>query len=116
MTANPLECLPASQAIWDYISRLIDRWHPDAFVVGIPLNMDGTKQPITKKAKNFAKELESRYDLPTHQVDERLTTVEAKQMLFELGGYKALKTISIDSFAAKIILESWMRHQHNASS
>jgi putative Holliday junction resolvase len=110
-TATPLERLANSPAIWNAISNLISKWHPNAFVVGIPLNMDGSTQPITAKAKAFAKELATKFSLQVYQIDERLTTIEAKQMLYDLGGYKALQNTSVDSFAAKLILESWMRQQ-----
>jgi putative Holliday junction resolvase len=110
MTANPLACLAASSAIWDQVQQLIEQWRPDGFVVGVPLNMDGSDGPITIKAKKFAANLSEKFSLPVYQVDERLTTVEAKQVLYDLGGYKALKKTSIDSFAAKLILESWMRN------
>lgn len=112
-SANPLDALAVNPSIWQAISHLISKWQPGAFVVGIPLNMDGTIQPITHKARDFAKDLAEKFALPVHQVDERLTTVEAKHLLFELGGYKALKSISVDSFAAKLILESWMRSQQS---
>ena len=48
-----------------------------------------------------------RYKLPVHRVDERLTTVEAKQQLFEQGGHRALTKSQIDSYSAKLIIESW---------
>lgn len=111
MTANPMNSLLAKDGIpeWTQILELIQTWIPSALVVGIPINMDGTSQPITGRAKLFARELLVRFDLPVYEVDERLTTVEAKETLFELGGYKALKDISVDSFAAKLMLEAWMR-------
>lgn len=111
LTANPLNPLLAHQGLpdWNQISKLIDQWQPVGFIVGIPLNMDGSVQTITKKALAFANELSKRYNMPVHQIDERLTTVEAKQKLFDLGGYKALKETSVDSFAAKLMLEAWMR-------
>lgn len=109
LTATPLINLSVSPQIWDNIAVLITKWHPHALVVGIPVNMDGSSQPITQNAKEFATRLHDQFNLPVHQVDERLTTIEAKQMLYDLGGYKALQDTSVDSFAAKLILESWMR-------
>lgn len=43
-TARPLTVIQAAQGIpqWDALSKLIKTWQPDALVVGIPLNMDGT--------------------------------------------------------------------------
>lgn len=110
-TASPLEHLSAIQGTpnWSCVTKLLKLWRPDALVVGIPYNMDGSLQPITHKAKQFIAELSARTALPIFEVDERLSTIEARQQLFELGGYKALHEVSIDSFAAKIILESWMK-------
>jgi len=109
-TATPLTSLKATQGIpnWDQIGQLIDTWGAKALVVGIPLNMDGTEQPITAAAKKFSNRLQDRYQLPVYPVDERLTTVEAKQQLFEAKGYRGLDKKSIDSYAAKLILESWL--------
>ncbi len=111
LSANPLTPIPAKWGVpsWETIALLIAKWQPEGIIIGIPLNMDATSQPITKKAKKFANELRNRFELPIYEVDERLTTVEARQQLFDLGGYKALSKISIDCFAAKLILEDWMR-------
>lgn len=110
MTANPLEIVLAKNGVpnWEHIETLIQEWQPSGLVVGIPYNMNGTQQPITDKARHFANTLKKKFALPIFEIDERLSTVEAKQMMFDLGGYRALKEMSVDSFAAKIILESWM--------
>lgn len=109
-TARPLGMIKANQGIpaWDSISKLIKTWQPDAFVVGIPLNMDGTEQPLTLAAKQFADRLHERFQLPVFGMDERLTSIEAKARLFESGGYKALQNTSIDSIAAQLILQNWL--------
>jgi putative holliday junction resolvase len=96
---------------WKEIERLLEIWAPDALVVGVPLNMDGTEQPITYLARDFLMELENRFQLPVFPVDERLTTVEARSRLFAVGGYKALKKKSIDSIAAQLIVEMWLENQ-----
>ncbi|MBX9587313.1 MAG: Holliday junction resolvase RuvX [Gammaproteobacteria bacterium] len=112
-TANPLTSLKAINGIpkWDEIAKIITTWNARALVIGIPLNMDGTEQPITAAAKKFGNRLEAQFKLPVHRVDERLTTVEAKQQLFDLSGYKALDKTAIDSYSAKLILESWLQSQ-----
>ena len=108
-TATPLETLQAKagQPNWDQVVRLVKKWAPDAMVVGIPLNMDGTDQPITAKAQQFAEMLSTHCQLPIYKVDERLTTKDAKQRLFSTGGYKALQRGQIDSVAAQLILQNW---------
>jgi putative holliday junction resolvase len=109
-SASPLPCLHTKQGVpdWDAISALIASWRPSGLVVGIPLNLDDRAQPITRKARAFAKELETRYALPVYHVDERLTTKEARSRVFAAGGYKALQKEPIDSIAAKLMLEEWL--------
>ena len=110
-TASPQDIVSAQQGQpnWQQIDSLIKEWQPCALVVGIPLNMDGSEQAITHKAKDFAEQLVSRYELPVHHVDERLTTKEVRQQLYEQGGYAKIKQANIDSYAAKLILEQWMK-------
>ncbi|MES2141349.1 MAG: Holliday junction resolvase RuvX [Pseudomonadota bacterium] len=97
---------------WKEIAALLKMWSPDALIVGIPLNMDGTEQPITQSARSFLESLKQRFQLPVFAVDERLTTVEARSRLFESGGYKALSKQAIDSVSAQIIVETWLESTH----
>lgn len=108
--ARPLVTLSAKNGVphWDKVAQLIKRWQPQEFVVGIPLNMDGTEQPLTHAARDFAKMLNERFKLPVHEVDERLTTVDARERLFQEGGYKALQDGQVDSVAAQLILQAWL--------
>ncbi|NVJ60736.1 MAG: Holliday junction resolvase RuvX [Gammaproteobacteria bacterium] len=107
--ASPLKALRAKngQPNWDEVGKLFKEWQPDLLLVGNPLNMDGTEQELTLRAQKFAKRLHGRFALPFELVDERLTTAEAKQRLFEDGGFRALQKGAIDSESAVIILESW---------
>jgi putative holliday junction resolvase len=112
-TARALTSIKATMGIpeWTEIDALVSTWRPDAFVVGIPLNMDGTEQPLTQLAKKFANILRERYQLPVYDMDERLTTVAAKDQLFTQGGYKALDKKNIDSVSAQLILQNWLTQQ-----
>jgi putative Holliday junction resolvase len=111
--AQPLTSLSVKNGDvhWKEIEQLLQIWLPDVLVVGIPLNMDGSEQPITHLARNFLMELKNRFQLPVFPIDERLTTVEARSRLFALGGYKALKKKSIDSIAAQLIVEIWLENR-----
>lgn len=108
-TATPLAAFKARDGIpnWDDIGKMLKEWKPDLVIVGLPLNMDGTEQPITHLARKFANRIHGRFGLPIELHDERLTTVEAKSTLFEYGGYRALNKGKIDSASAVIILESY---------
>jgi putative holliday junction resolvase len=110
--ANPLKTLAAMEGVprdWAELDHLIRHWRPQAFIVGIPLNMDGTHQSVTIPARDFAFLLKARYNLAIHGYDERLTTKEAKSRLFDSHGYKALKKDKVDAVSAALILEGWMQ-------
>jgi len=110
-TANPLETIrvAGSSPDWNAISRMVKTWEPDALVVGLPLNMDGTEQKVTRRARRFSDQLFGRYRLPVHLVDERLTTREARDRLAAEG-----RAGSDDHpVAAQIILESWLNEQRS---
>lgn len=113
LTANPLTILKADHGVpvWQHIQDLINTWHPQVLIVGVPLNMDGTTQTLSKAAQNFAKNLQERYHLPVYEVDERLSTKAAREELFNKGGYRALQKKMVDSVAAQILLIDWM-NQH----
>lgn len=114
-SARPLDTVQAKDGVpnWHAIDNLVKKWLPEAFVVGIPLNMDGTDQPMSQKAREFARGLHERYQLPVHEMDERLTTKDAREQLFNHGGYKALQDGQVDRVAAQLILQNWFAENLN---
>ena len=111
-TANPLETIRVTRASpdWNAISRIVKTWQPNALVVGLPLNMDGTEQTVSRRARRFGNQLLGRYQLPVHLVDERLTTREARDRLAAEG-----RAGSDDHpVAAQIILESWLNERESS--
>ena len=110
-TAAPLEALPARDGIpnWQQVEKLLGEWQPQQLVVGLPLNMDGSDQPLTNLARKFANRLHGRFGLPVAHCDERLTSADARATLFELGGFRKLGKQKVDSVAACIILQSYMQ-------
>ena len=108
-TATPLETISVRGARpdWNAVDRLIEDWKPDALVVGLPLNMDGTDQWITTRARRFANRLHARSGLPVHLADERLSTREAWARLIESGSRRC----GPDPLAAQVILEGWFADQ-----
>jgi putative Holliday junction resolvase len=109
-TASPLAALKAKdgQPDWSKVEKMIAEWQPKLLVVGLPLNMDGSEQPLTDLARKFANRLHGRFGLPVELQDERLTTVAAKEELFARGGYRELSKDKIDSAAAQLILEDYL--------
>ncbi|ART79562.1 Holliday junction resolvase RuvX [Oceanisphaera avium] len=109
-TARPLLALKALDGIpnWDDIARLVNEWQPQLLIIGLPLNMDGSEQDISRRARKFANRLHGRFGIQVELQDERLTTTDARARLFEAGGYKALGKDAVDAVSAQLILESWL--------
>ncbi|MBD2811382.1 Holliday junction resolvase RuvX [Xenorhabdus sp. Vera] len=114
-TARALSAFKANEGSpnWQLIEKLLKEWLPDLVIVGLPLNMDGTEQPVTAQARKFANRLHGRFGVQVELHDERLTTVEARSHLFDHGGYKALNKGKVDAASAVIILESWFEQQYS---
>jgi len=110
-TATPLTSISATDGIpdWNEVAKLIQEWQPTLIVVGLPLNMDGSTQLLTLCATKFAKRLQSKFSLPVHLVDERLSTWEAKQRLrSHTKKISTAKLVSINAEAAAILVEQWL--------
>jgi putative Holliday junction resolvase len=108
-TATPLAAISAKQGIpnWQEVAKLIKEWQPQALLVGIPLLMDDNEQPITENARQFAMSLKQ-FNLPVHEVDERLSTREARSRLSEINEFKNMNHRKVDSMAACIIVETFL--------
>lgn len=98
-SARPLRTVPAEgDARFAAIGALIAEWQPGALVVGVPFHPDGAPHENTRRAQRFARQLNGRFNLPVHEVDERYTTTEA------LAGGAA----DVDAASAAIILEQFL--------
>ncbi len=105
-TASPLCTLDkrlGKDPNWQEIEGLVSAWNPQAAVVGLPLNMDGSEQRLGTLARRFARRLHERTGLAVHLCDERLTTREAWERLIESRSRRH----GPDPVAAQIILENW---------
>ena len=110
-TATPLSPLSARDGIpdWEQIGRLLEEWKPDAVLVGIPLNMDGSESEMSLRARKFGNRLHGRFHKKLIFSDERLTSFEAKGMVIERGGNRNFGENSVDGLAAMLLLEGWFR-------
>lgn len=87
------------------------------FVLGLPLNMDGTQGPRAEKCRAFAALLESASGLPVALWDERRTTVEAHQILSQHNYHGKKRKNTVDAVAATLILEgylAYLRRENNS--
>ena len=97
------------------IGELIDEYHVEAIVLGLPLNMDGSKGPRALKTEKFRDTLEKRFRLPVYMTDERLSSFEAEEEMREAGIKPSEFKKHVDRIAAQIILEEWMNTDGNNS-
>jgi len=111
--ARELAVLKARDGVpdWDEIAKLLSEWQPDALVVGLPLNMDGSAGNISQRAEKFARRLHGRFNLPVHLHDERLSSFAARgERLSQDGGRKS-RNKPIDALAAALIVEGFLQNQ-----
>ena len=110
-SARELSTLKAQNGVpnWQQVAALIEEWQPDAVVVGLPLNMDGSRSDMCERAEKFARRLEGRYNLKYFMHDERLTTFEAKGQRLQAGDYQTnFRERPVDAVAAALLLQGWL--------
>lgn len=95
------------QPDWLIVEKLLKEWRPEKLLIGIPLAIDGSPLSVTPNAKKFMNRLHSRFGIPVLGIDERVTSKEARQQLFEYGGYKKLQQQSVDSLSAELMLQQY---------
>ena len=90
------------------VCELAGEHEAGALVVGLPLNMDGTRGEAARKVEAFIADLQSQLSIPVVTIDERLTSYEADQILRQMGvGQKERKARS-DEYAAVLILQDYL--------
>ena len=105
---------------WKPLLALISEWRPRAVIVGLPLNEDGTEQPITTAARRFAAELAKRSGSTVHLADERFSSRAADDALRDARSSgrmtRRVRKGDRDGQAARVILEQWMAmHGHESA-
>jgi putative Holliday junction resolvase len=75
------------------------------FVIGLPINMDGSSGPRVQATRAFVRSMSEKTDIPFVFWDERLSTVAAERALLEMDVSRAKRKERIDSAAASFILQ-----------
>ena len=97
------------------LARLARRFGVAGIVVGNPLHLSGQQSPRAAKTQTFAAELGQLTGLPIHLWDERLTTREAHQILYQAGHPRQAHRPLVDQVAATLILQSFLDSCGNPS-
>jgi putative Holliday junction resolvase len=114
MTALPVMTLERKRSRREdlrRLARLARRFGVAGIVVGNPAHLSGELSTQTAKIQAFAAELGELTGLPIHLWDERLTTREAHQILYEAGHARQQHRRVVDQVAATLILQSFMDEQ-----
>ncbi len=101
------------------IGKVIAEWRPACLVVGLPLHPDGAPHEMTQLARRFGNQLNGRFNVPVVWVDERYTSVEARQLAREAGrsggrgrsgggAVRGGRGARIDDAAASLILQQYL--------
>jgi len=94
------------------IRRFIDDYQVEEVILGLPLNMDGTKGEKALEVLRMRDFLSKKISLPVKTWDERLTTVAAEKVLLEGDVSRAGRKKVIDKLAATLILENYLHYLH----
>ncbi len=112
ITANPRETYVRKGKTFEedifYFVNYAKLEDADAFVIGLPMNMDGTEGPRAEVTREFGEALKQASGLDIIYVDERLTTVSAERMLINADVRREKRKTVIDKVAATIILQSYL--------
>ena len=115
ITAQGLETVTTNGNDKVLLAKLDDvfsKYEIDTIVIGMPLNMNGTKTERVEKTKSFIHKLKCKYNkMKIETVDERLTTVQAHRTMNELGIKPKNKKGIVDTISAVYILETYINNQ-----
>lgn len=111
ITAQGLDTLERRNKRSDFarLERLIREYQIAEIVLGNPLRMSGEEGTQSRKVAEFADELRSRFGLPVHLWDERLTSSEANRLLREAEVSLQKRAQAVDRMAATLILQSFLQ-------
>ena len=91
------------------IAEIVEQYQIEKIVMGLPLNMADTEGDRAAKTRDFAEKLKLRVAVPIEFTDERLTTMEAEEILDQSGIPRSEQKKVIDQVAAQLILEQYLR-------
>ena len=97
----------------DKLSKIVESRKVDSFVLGNPLNLDGSISKRSEITFEFKKLLEEKFGKEVIMQDERLSTVEAERMLISNDEKRKNRKKVIDKVAATIILQGYLHRSKN---
>ncbi len=106
-SAGVLERCGIERDVASLMQRITDE-NVEKIVFGLPLHMSGREGPEAAAVRSFAEKLRATCALPIDFFDERMTTLEAKRALHEIGVSSKKQKARIDEMAASILLRTYL--------
>lgn len=100
-----------AETVAERIADLAREHSVEELVLGYPRNMDGSVGPRAEKAEAMAERLRGVTGLPVTLWDERRTTIDAHQILFQNGKNAKKRKKTVDAVAASLILEGYLTYK-----
>jgi putative Holliday junction resolvase len=110
--AHPLETIVIRQGgdRFASIEPLVAEWRPVLFIVGLPVNVDGSEHRLTEVVHRFCDTLTRRFEVASRLIDERYTSAEASSLLRDAGVRGRKQKAYLDQVAAQTILEDFFSY------
>ena len=106
--ASPLKIIENGPLLFQQIREVVQEYGIEAFVVGLPYNMDGTEGPRAVEVRRFAEKLMQTIPLPLDFFDERLSSFQAEEKLTGLDLTRKGKKKRMDAVAAAAIFQNFL--------
>ena len=108
---------PSARTQWDKIDALINEWQPDTLVIGLALSDAGEETTLSRLARKFGKQLQTRFGRDVRYIDETLTSDAADALIKESQptGKRITRRRqkARDQIAAELILQTYLHEQSN---
>lgn len=113
ITAQGLETISrngSDKAVLSRLEEIINEYGVTTIVIGLPVNMNGTKSERVEVTEQFIHKLKCKFSkINIERIDERLTTVEAHKTMNFLNVNKYKKRDIVDTISAVYILETYLK-------
>ncbi|MGY6562122.1 MAG: Holliday junction resolvase RuvX [Luteibaculaceae bacterium] len=110
--ASPKEMVETKE-LKNYLTKWLAKEKLDAFVIGLPVHLDGNESEMSLFAKEFGKWITDNLKLPVHFWDERFTSSMALDAMIAMGSKKKDRMVkgNIDKISAAIILQEFLNQK-----
>lgn len=108
--ATPLEVIDAEETfrVGSRLTALVQEYEVGGMVVGLPRSLDGSEGPQAARVRALGRKIEQRSGLSIRYVDERMSSVEARRRMTEMGLSSRQQRGRVDMIAAAVILQAYL--------